>query len=138
MGVKHTEMINHCMMYPEEIEAGLKLYYKEIGMGRGRVDLVGVDKDGNLCIIEVKTKKPKPETLGIQLQKYYAPFRLLLGLMGVTKKIRFFLVTPKEITYLYSVTPSLPDNVGNRTKIPSSREIYGGKFSFEKLLSKVS
>lgn len=127
MGIKHKEMIDHLFKFPDEVEEGVKLYYSEFGFGRGRVDLVGVDKEGNLCIVEVKIRKPNRKTLGKQLRKYYVPLRRLFGMMGVDKNIRMFLATPKGVEHLYDIKPSKPDYVGSRQGIPTAREIYGGQ-----------
>ena len=79
MGIKHDELVNHLMDNPDEVEEGVRIYFKEFGMGKGRVDLVGLDKEQNLVLVEVKTRTPKRETLGKQLRKYYVPLRKLFG-----------------------------------------------------------
>ncbi len=120
-------MIDHLFKFPEEVEEGVRLYYREFGFGKGRVDLVGIDKDGNLCIVEVKIRKPNRKILGKQLRKYYVPLRHLFGLMDLDKNIRLFLATPKGIEHLYDIKPSKPDYTGSVKGIPTSREIYGGQ-----------
>lgn len=131
MGKKHDEIIEHLLIHPEEIEEGVKLYYRELGFGKGRVDLIGVDKDGNLCIVEVKIRRPNREKLGKQLQNYYSPIKLLFGVMGIDKKIRMFLATPKGVEHLYDIKPFKHEYIGRRGAIPTARELYGGQVERE-------
>ena len=125
--MKHSEMVNHLFLHPEEVEPGIVFHYKELGLGRGRVDLVGVDAEGNLCLVEVKTRKPSISERRKQLKKYYGPLRHIFGLMNVKKKIRLFLATPEGVKNLYDIKPLRSARLGVTEGIPTSREIYGGK-----------
>ena len=46
-------MLDYYYENPEEIEKGLYNMMKEVGVFRGRIDLVGRDKNEKLCLIEV-------------------------------------------------------------------------------------
>lgn len=49
----HKQVLDYYYKNPEEIEQGLHGMMKEVGVFRGRVDLVGRDKTEKLCLIEV-------------------------------------------------------------------------------------
>ena len=134
LGRSHREIEEKLIYHPELIEEGVKIVYREAGLGRGRVDLLGVDREGNLVIVEVKTREPSFEARIKQLPKYYAFLKRILELIKVDKRIRVFLATPKGVRHLYDVKPNI-DEVGKVPKgIPTSREIFGGKVDIKELL----
>lgn len=129
---KHKQMVNNLIKHPDLIEKGVYLFYKEFGMGRGRVDLIGLDKEKNIVIVEVKTRKPDIKSREKQLRKYYGPWKYLFGKMGIKKMIRVFLYTPKGTKFLYNIKPFSGQYIGTRKGLPTSSEIYGGKINVEK------
>jgi len=136
LGKRHKEIVEKLMYHPELLGEGIKLVYRETGVGRGRVDLLGVDREGNRIIVEVKSREPSFKQRLQQLPKYYAFLKRILELMRVERKIRVFLATPKGVRHLYDIKPSLEYRATERTGIPTSRELYGGKVDIKELLKR--
>ena len=53
--VDHDEAVRYYQQYPSAIERGLKILTSEVSAFRGRVDLIGVDRELNICLIDVTT-----------------------------------------------------------------------------------
>lgn len=67
--VDHNDAIKYYKLNPTEIENGLRILASEIGIFRGRIDLIGVDKNQNLVIIDV-TAGYDWQRKSLQLQRY--------------------------------------------------------------------
>ena len=53
LNLSHKEALQYYCDNPKEIEPGLIILFKELPIYRGRLDLVGRDKNGGICLIEV-------------------------------------------------------------------------------------
>lgn len=74
--LSHKEVLEYYMLHPEEIEPGMTLILKELSIFRGRVDLVGRDKTGIVCLIEVVHHSNWDRASWIRkLQKYRSHLR---------------------------------------------------------------
>jgi hypothetical protein len=49
----HKQVLDYYCENPDEIEQGLHSIMKEVGVFRGRIDIVARDKNQKLCLIEV-------------------------------------------------------------------------------------
>jgi len=93
----HDDYVRFYSENPDLIEPGLKVIGRELWFFRGRIDILAVDRDSNICIIDVtlgKDKKRKIEQL-----KRYRKAILDIGwkVYGIRfpRKIRLLVVCPK-------------------------------------------
>jgi len=55
--MKHKTLVNELYMNPNRIESKFRSLFKEFSIGHGRIDIIGKDTNGNLCLVEVKMKE---------------------------------------------------------------------------------
>jgi len=79
------------------MERRFRVLQKEFSLGRGRIDIIGRDKDGNVCIVEVKTHHSEISSGEKQLRNYQSQLARFLSLIGVEKAIRGIVVTPTKV-----------------------------------------
>ena len=65
----HNDAIKYYKLNPTEIENGLRILASEIGIFRGRIDLIGIDKNQNLVVIDI-TAGHDWKRKSLQLQRY--------------------------------------------------------------------
>lgn len=129
---KHKTIVNYFHMHPYKIESRFRSIQKEFSLGHGRIDLIGRDKDGTLCLVEVKTRDSELMQGKRQVAKYQSQLANFLGLIGVETKIRAIVVTPTEVVDvgMKKSTDAYP-KIKMPSDIPTSREIFGLKKTLE-------
>jgi len=130
---KHTTLVLHYLKNPDKIEKGFKPIFREFGVGNYRTDIIVVDKDENLCLIEVKTRKLSSKDLRLakkQVLKYRGAWSRLFNVLGANINIRALVALPNEIIDLGKY-PSYVDQqypINNLPNdVPRSKEIFGLK-----------
>lgn len=74
--MSHRQVLDYFLDNPEEIERGLHDMLKEVSIFRGKVDLIGRDKNDCLCLIEVVHKSNYDRQSWIKkLQKHRSSLR---------------------------------------------------------------
>ena len=129
---KHKTMVNYFHLHPYKIEPRFRAIQKEFSLGHGRIDIIGRDKDGTLCLVEVKTRDSELIRGKRQVAKYQSQLANFLGLIGFKTKIRAIVVTPTEIVDVG--TKKSTDGYSKikmPSDIPTSREIFGLKKTLE-------
>ena len=127
--MKHKDLVNFYLSHPCEIEEGFRAISKEFGLGNGRIDIVGIDKERNLCLVEVKTRKTSIRD-ELQVKHYRRIFLRLFRLLGINKTVRAIVIGPNQIKDLgktKSINRMKHYNIKPVKGIPTSREIYGLK-----------
>lgn len=123
---KHKTLVNYLHSHPFKIEPGFRSRKKEFSFGRGRIDIVGLDRNGDICLVEVKTHDKEILLGKRQIAKYQSQLADFLGLIGVERLIRGIIVTP---TKAIDVGPRKSFVAQPKVKIPldapTSREIFG-------------
>jgi len=126
--MKHKDLIDFYFSHPWEIEEGFRPIFKEFGIGHGRVDIIGVDKDRNLCLVEVKTRRSIQDEN--QVRHYRSSFHNLFRILGLNTAIRAIIVAPEQVKDL-GKTKTIFGMEGVKIKrindIPTSHELYGLK-----------
>ncbi|WP_457752507.1 endonuclease NucS [Thermococcus sp.] len=82
-----AEMLEMLFNNPEMIEPGFKALFKEKDIGRGIVDLLGRDANGNLVVVELKRRKADLHAVS-QLKRYVE------ALKKESENVRGILVAP--------------------------------------------
>ena len=125
---KHKDLVDFLFTHPEEIEKGFRSTFKEFSIGRGRVDIVGVDKDRNLCVVEVKTKAASLED-ELQVRHYRSGFISLFKMLCIDRAVRAIVVTPNQTKDLGKTRgfdrAYVPKIIPN--DLPTSRQLFGLK-----------
>lgn len=122
---KHDRTVDHYFNHPFEIEQGFKTLYREFGVGSWRrIDILGIDKNRNLCIVEIKTGKYTQPPLN-QVIKYRLSLMRLFEALSQKVSIRIIIITQDKRFEVPAaetiIQPELPKVPG----IPTSREIFG-------------
>jgi hypothetical protein len=105
----HADAIKFYGQNPEQIEKGLRILAEEIGVFRGRIDLVGVDRDKNLVIIDV-TSGADWKRKGEQLRRYRKNIEWMAKkIFGLRESPRIRLLVVKPRDYVRDVTISVSD-----------------------------
>jgi RecB family endonuclease NucS len=101
------EMVDFYCKHPGLIEDGFKPIFREFGAAGvdgvrrgGRMDIFGIDKEGNLCVVEFKKddfrkKRDYPER---QVYNYRLILERLIKALGLERnlKVRGIVITPKK------------------------------------------
>jgi len=101
----HADAIKYYVHSPNDIEKGLVILASEVGVFRGRIDLIGVDVKNQLVLIDVTTNrnwKPKVK----QLKKYKGYIEWIgKNVFGVSldRTVRLLVVKPNS--FVKDVTP---------------------------------
>jgi len=126
--MKHKDLVDFYFSHPLEIEKGFRTAFKEFGIGHGRVDIVGVDKNRNLCVVEIKTRAASLKD-ELQVRHYRSCFINLFKMLGIDRAVRAIVVTPHQTKDLGKTKvfhrPAIPRTMPN--DIPMSRQIFGLK-----------
>lgn len=85
---REIDIVDSIIKEPYIIEDGFKPIEREYKTPYGKVDLIGVDKEGKIVVIEVKRSKAQLQAVS-QLYRYYIYFREMNG-----DRIRGILVAP--------------------------------------------
>jgi RecB family endonuclease NucS len=124
--MKHDAFVNELYSNPGKIEKNFKVLFKEYSFGRGRIDIIGKDKNGNLCLVEVKMKNSEINSAKNQIRRYRSQLLRFLEIISVSLNIRAIIVTPFEVVDLGTkkvdtayMMQELPRD------IPTSQEIFG-------------
>lgn len=102
--VDHDDAVKYYQHNPSAIEDGLRILASEISVFRGRVDLIGVDRKKNICIIDVTNGRDWKRKIK-QLKRYKGGLRWIgRHIFGVNSpKMRIIVVKPndyvKDVTY---------------------------------------
>jgi hypothetical protein len=131
---KHRDLVDFLFTHPEEIEKGFRSAFMEFSIGRGRADIVGVDKDRNLCVVEVKTKAASLED-ELQVRHYRSDFISLFKMLRIDRAVRAIIVTPYQTKDLGKtrgfdrayIPRIIPDD------LPTSRQLFGLKQRIDSL-----
>lgn len=125
---KHKRLLDYYFEHPEAIEKGFQPLFKEFGVGNGRVDIIGVDKNKNICLVEIKTSNKTWQDPQKQIAHYRSQLKKLLYHMRVNRSVRAIALTP---SHRIDLGVSSVRHTGYRTKIPkgipTAQEIYGLK-----------
>lgn len=107
--LSHAEVLDWYMLHSEEIEPNMVILMKELPIFRGRIDLVGRDKDGVICLIEIVHRSRWARASWIKkLKKYRSYLRHMGSQIFYVKglKVRLLLKRTGHITE--DVTNSVP------------------------------
>jgi hypothetical protein len=124
--LKHDVFVKELYFNPNKIEKNFRVLFKEFSIGRGRIDIIGRDGNGNLCLVEVKMKNKEINSAKNQIRKYQYQLLDFLQIIGINLTIRAMIVTPFTVVDLgvrkrdtaYTIQ-KIPMN------LPTSREIFG-------------
>jgi len=124
------EMLNHYFCNPNEIEAGFKPLFKEFGAGNWkRIDILGIDKKGFLCVVEIKTQEgTKTEKICTQKQvlKYRSSLLRLFHALRLNIPIRVLVITPNQkIDFGTSSSFDPHSSLILDNDLPTSRKLFG-------------
>ena len=126
--MKHKSLVNHFYTKPYKIERRFRMLQKEFSLGHGRIDIVGKDREGNICLVEVKTRDSEIPLGKRQIRKYQAQLANFLSLVGVEMVIRGIVVTPTKVISVGTIKSFVPQpKIKVPLDIPTSREIFGLK-----------
>lgn len=126
--MRHKDFVNELYSNPSKIEPAFRSIFKEFSVGHGRIDLVGKDRNGNLCLVEVKLKDKEIPSARVQIRKYRSQLLQFLKLAGVELTIRAIVVTPAKVIDLGTRKSKMVATVGEiPIDFPTSREIFGLK-----------
>ncbi len=124
--MKHNMFLNEVYANPDRIEKNFRVLLKEYSIGRGRIDIIGKDKTGNLCLVKVKMRDSEINSAKNQIRRYQSQLIRLLEMISVSLTIRAIIVTPFKVVDLgvkkvnnTCIMQEVP------TDIPTSREIFG-------------
>jgi len=123
--LNHRKLLAHYTSHPQLIEDGFRILYSEFSIGKGRVDILGVDKQSNICLVEVKTDNDSGGVAVRQIKRYGSALLGFLSKIGVEKKVRCFIANPDTVTSVGEAKYSQPLPGGVPMGLPTSRELYG-------------
>jgi len=125
--LKHKTFVNYLYENPYMIERRFRPLFKEFPLGRGKVDIIGKDKDGVLCLVEVKTRDSERLKGERQVKSYQRQLLRFLSLAGVKLSIRGIVVTPKTVVDVGTKTSNPVPQLRMPIDVPTSRELFGLK-----------
>ncbi|WP_338603950.1 endonuclease NucS [Sulfolobus tengchongensis] len=85
---REIDVVNMVMQNPNLVEEGFHPFAREYKTPYGKVDLVGMDKNGNFVLVEVKRSKAQLSAVS-QLYRYYLYVKEVKG-----EKVRGILMAP--------------------------------------------
>lgn len=94
----HSELIRHYYLNPQAFEKGMASVGCEVGVFRGRIDLILRDREGRLCLVDITTGKNIDRKVE-QLDRYRKNLKWLANQVFKTKlpwPIRIFVVHPTK------------------------------------------
>lgn len=130
--MKHKTFVSKLYQQPSMIEQRFRPLFKEFALGRGRIDIIGRDRKGILCLVEVKMRKSEVLQGLRQVEKYQRQLMKFLSLASLEVSLRAMVVTPdkkfdvgikKSIPHMFLETP---------LEIPTTREVFGFQKTEEK------
>jgi len=102
--LSHDETVRFFYQNPQAIEEGMQGLGYEVGIFRGRIDLILRDREGRLCLVDVTTGKDEKRKID-QLKRYRRNLKWLANQVFKVKlnePVRLFTVRPlkgvKEVT----------------------------------------
>ena len=126
--LKHKSLVNYFYTKPYKIERRFRTLQKEFSLGHGRIDIIGKDRDDNICLVEVKTRDSEISLGKRQIRKYQSQLADFLSLIGVKTVIRGIVVTPTKVIDVGTKKSFVPQpKIKIPLDIPTSREIFGLK-----------
>jgi RecB family endonuclease NucS len=126
--LKHKSLVNYFSTNPYKIEPRFRTLQKEFSLGHGRIDIIGKDRNGNICLVEVKTRDSEIPLGKRQLRKYQSKLANFLRLIHVETVIRGIVVTPTKVIDVETIKSFVPQpRIKVPLDIPTSREIFGLK-----------
>lgn len=90
--LNHKEVLDYYQLHPEKIEEGMTIVFRELGIFKGRIDLVARDKNQRLCLIELINKEHKGKKEDRKKLQRYAYSLKTIG-------ERIFLLKSEEINF---------------------------------------
>jgi len=122
--MNHKELVDYLFEHPDKIEEGFRCVFKEFWFGKGRIDILGVDKNGVVTTVEVKVKVTQRSLRKAELQArhYRSQMSKFFRIFGISKPVRCILWTPKGVFDLGKREPDFRVEV---LDIPTSRELFG-------------
>jgi hypothetical protein len=124
--MRHGAFVNELYSNPDKIEKNFRVLFKEYSVGRGRIDIIGKDKNGNLCLVEVKMRNSEINSAKNQIRRYRSQLLRLLGIISVDLTIRAIIVTPFKVVDLGIKKVNTTHMMKELPRdIPTSREIFG-------------
>jgi len=124
--LKHKVLVNSFCMNPDKIKQRFRVLQKEFSLGHGRIDIIGKDDDGTICLVEVKTLNREIPLGKRQIGKYQSQLANFLGLIGFETKIRGIVATPTKVINVGTKKSFVPQpKMKIPLDIPTSREIFG-------------
>jgi RecB family endonuclease NucS len=104
----HKQVLNYYYEHAEEIEPKMVMLIKELPIFRGRIDLVGRDKNGIICLIEVVHRSKWDRKAWIKkLQVYRSHLRSMGQRIFQQKDLKVRLLLKKSGGKTEDVTNSL-------------------------------
>jgi hypothetical protein len=125
--MRHKALVSYLYTNPYSIERHFRPLFKEFSLGHGRIDIIGRDKDGVLCLVEVKAKDEERHQAKRQVRAYQKQLLKFLGLVGINLSIRVLVATPNHIIDVGTRESAPQTLVTIPMEVPTSREIYGLK-----------
>lgn len=124
--MRHDAFVDQLYSNPDKIEKNFRVLVKEYSVGRGRIDIIGKDKNGNLCLVEVKMRNSEINSAKNQIRRYRSQLLRLLWITSVDLAIRAIIVTPFEVVDLGIKKVDIAYMMKELPRdIPTSREIFG-------------
>ena len=100
----HKEMLDYLIEHPSEIEVGMQILVKEFPVFRGRIDLIGRDKDKRLCLIEVAHRSKQWNAYWTRKLRRYRTYLMQLA-------YQLFLIRDLEVRLLLKKTGKPTEDV---------------------------
>ena len=111
--LEHGEAVRFYYRNPQAIEKGMRAVGVEVGVFRGRIDLILRDSQGRLCLVDVTTGKDTKRKVE-QLRRYRKYLKWLANQVfncKLKEPIRLFVIKPgdyiKEVTWEDEAAPTL-------------------------------
>ena len=97
--IAHKDIVKHFYEYPQELEKGMEAVGYEVGVFRGRIDLILRDSQGKLCLLDVSTSKNQGNKID-QLRRYSRNLKWLANNVFKSRleqgNIRLFIFNPHK------------------------------------------
>jgi len=116
----HRQMLDYFVEHQDQIEVGMQIIMSELPIFRGRVDLVGRDKDQTLCLIEIAHRSKCDRAFWIRKLHKYGDYLRQMG-----KQIYGIQDVPVRLLLKHSGKPTedVTDSYrAPRASVPPNRE----------------
>jgi len=123
--MKHKTFVTILYQSPSRIEPKFRSVFREFSLGHGRIDIIGRDTKGTLCLVEVKTRDSEIKQAKEQVKMYQRQLVKFLSLVGIQLPIRGIAISPNRKLDVGTRKSAPIPIMARPTEIPTTREIYG-------------